>query len=176
MNAGAGEAYGEILLFLHADTRLPRKWANLVRAELDKPGVAVGAFSLRFDETARWSQAIERLANFRSRRLNMPYGDQAIFIRADLFRRMGGFLEMPIMEDFEFMRRVRKQGRISIIPEPVVTSARRWRESGVCWTTAVNQVVIMGYFLGVSPHLLARLYHFKARSTDRQGARRKSFV
>ncbi len=87
----------------------------------------------------------------------MPYGDQAIFLKADLFREMGGFTDLPIMEDFEFMRRVRKHGSISIVPEPVVTSARRWRESGVCWTTAVNQFVIIGYYLGVSPYLLARL-------------------
>ena len=166
MNAGAKEARGEILLFLHADTRLPENWANLVRMELDKPGVAGGAFGLALDENPRWSRIIEGLANMRSRWLHMPYGDQAIFIGSDLFHLMGGFEEMPIMEDFEFMRRLRKRGRISIIPEPAVTSARRWRESGIWWTTAVNQAVIIGYFLGVSPRLLARLYHFKNRGAD----------
>jgi len=177
MNAGAKEACGDILLFLHADTRLPRKWANHVRSELDKPSVAGGAFPLKLDENARWSQIIEALANIRSRRLHMPYGDQAIFIRARLFHGMGGFAELPIMEDFEFMRRLRKRGRISIVPEPVVTSARRWRESGVWWTTAVNQAVIIGFFLGISPHLLARLYHFKSRRVDRsEVGRHKSFT
>jgi rSAM/selenodomain-associated transferase 2 len=166
MNAGAKVARGDILLFLHADTRLPMKWANHVRSELDKPRVAGGAFTLKLDENARWSQIIEGLANLRSRRLRMPYGDQAIFIRARLFNRMGGFAELPIMEDFEFVRRLRNWGRISILPEPVVTSARRWRESGIWWTTAVNQAVIVGYFLGISPHLLARLYHFKSRRLD----------
>lgn len=177
MNAGAREASGDLLLFLHADTRLPTGWANLVRKELDKPGVAGGAFNLGLDENSRWSQIIEGLANMRSRWLHMPYGDQAIFIGSDLFHRMGGFAEMPIMEDFEFVRRLRKRGRISIIPEPVVTSARRWRESGVWWTTAVNLAVIIGYFLGVPPRLLARLYHFKQRGSDpREVSRRKSFV
>ena len=177
MNAGAKEACGDILLFLHADTRLPRKWANHVRSELDKPRVAGGAFTLKLDENARWCEIIEGLANMRSRRLHMPYGDQAIFIRTDLFHGMGGFAALPIMEDFEFMRRLRKRGCISIVPEPVVTSARRWRESGVWWTTAVNQAVIIGYFLGISPHLLARLYHFKSRRADRREvSRRKSFT
>ncbi|MGO9569654.1 MAG: TIGR04283 family arsenosugar biosynthesis glycosyltransferase [Desulfomonilaceae bacterium] len=177
MNTGAKAACGGILLFLHADTRLPGNWASQVRSELEKPRVAGGAFSLKLDEDACWSEIIERLANIRSRRLHMPYGDQAIFIRAHLFHEMGGFAQLPIMEDFEFMRRLRKRGRISIVPEPVVTSARRWRESGVWWTTAVNQAVIIGYFLGVSPHLLARLYHFKSRSADhREVSRRKSFI
>ncbi len=177
MNAGAKVACGDILLFLHADTRLPRKWANHVRSELDRPRVAGGAFTLKLDENARWSEIIEWLANVRSRRLHMPYGDQAIFIGAHLFRGMGGFAELPIMEDFEFMRRLRKRGRISIVPEPVVTSARRWRESGIWWTTAVNQAVIIGYFLSISPHLLARLYHFKSRSADRREVSgRKSFT
>jgi uncharacterized protein len=177
MNAGAKEASGDILLFLHADTRLPRRWAYHVRSELDKPLVAGGAFTLKLDENALWSEIIERLANMRSRRLHMPYGDQAIFMTARLFHKMGGFAELPIMEDFEFMRRLRKWGRISVIPEPVVTSARRWRESGVWWTTAINQAVIIGYFLGVSPHLLARLYHFKSRRADRREVRRrKSFT
>lgn len=177
MNAGAKEARGEILLFLHADTRLPENWANLVRGELDKPGVAGGAFRFKLDENARWSHIIESLANIRSRWLYMPYGDQAIFMRSELFRRMGGFAEMSIMEDFEFMRRLRKMGRIGIIPDTAVTSARRWRESGIWWTTVVNQAVIIGYFLGFSPRLLARLYHFKQRGADpREISRRKSFV
>ena len=123
MNAGAKVACGDILLFLHADTRLPRKWANHVRSELDRPRVAGGAFTLKLDENELWSEIIESLANMRSCRLHMPYGDQAIFIKAPLFRGMGGFAELPIMEDFEFMRRLRKRGRISIVPEPVVTSS-----------------------------------------------------
>jgi rSAM/selenodomain-associated transferase 2 len=157
MNAGAKQARGDIFLFLHADTQLPRNWANLVCRELSKSGVAAGAFALKLDENSLWAQVVERLANLRSHRLHMPYGDQAIFLKGDLFRTMGGFAELPIMEDFEFMRRLGRKGSISIIPEPVVASARRWRESGIWRTTAVNQLVIIGYFLGVSPNLLARL-------------------
>lgn len=177
MNSGAQGAHGEILLFLHADTHLPKDWANHVRNEMRDPGTAGGAFLLKIDVQERWSRIIEWLANIRSRRLHMPYGDQAIFLRADLFREMCGFQELPIMEDFELMRRLHKRGRIGIISEPVITSARRWKALGVWWTTVVNQLVILGYFLGVPPHFLARFYHFKEHeSVSREAPKRKSCV
>jgi hypothetical protein len=137
--------------------------------------VAGGAFTLKLDENALVGN--NRVGQSAIAQATHALWRQAIFIRARLFNRIGGFAELPIMEDFEFMRRLRKRGRISIVPEPVVTSARRWRESGIWWTTAVNQAVIVGYFLGISPRLLARLYHFKSRSADRREiGRRKSFT
>ncbi|MEJ2719145.1 MAG: TIGR04283 family arsenosugar biosynthesis glycosyltransferase [Deltaproteobacteria bacterium] len=162
MNRGAEKAAGEILLFLHADTLLPEGWIDRVREISAWPNTAGGAFELRLDTTLRWSRLIERLANLRSRVLQMPYGDQAIFISADLFRRMGGYKDLPIMEDFEFVRRLRRQGQVRIVPFPVTTSARRWKHLGMWRTTLVNQAIVLAYLLGLSPNLMKRLYRMKS--------------
>ncbi|RJP75059.1 MAG: DUF2064 domain-containing protein [Candidatus Abyssobacteria bacterium SURF_17] len=158
MNAGAAEATGDVLLFLHADTRLPDEFAQSVREALSRPGIAGGAFELRIDSPRRGLRLIERVVNWRSKALQMPYGDQALFLSAALFRAMGGFPEIPIMEDFEFMRRLRKHGEIVIIPAPVCTSARRWLALGPLRTTLMNQVVIAAYYAGFSLRWLARWY------------------
>jgi rSAM/selenodomain-associated transferase 2 len=158
MNAGAKVATGDILLFLHADTRLPAKFDTLVRETLSKPGIVAGAFELAIDAELPGLRLIETMVNWRSRFLSLPYGDQAIFIPADVFQDMGGFPEMPIMEDFEFVLRLRRVGRIEIVPVPVLTSARRWQKLGVAKTTLINQLIILGYFLGVSPEQLVRWY------------------
>jgi rSAM/selenodomain-associated transferase 2 len=162
MNRGAAAASGSILLFLHADTRLPRHFDRYVCEALSCPTVVAGAFELGIDApnpSLRW---IERMANWRSRRLHMPYGDQAIFVRARLFRSIGGFPELPIMEDFELMRRLRKLGHIAIIPQPALTSARRWQVNGILRTTLINQIAIFSYFLGISPARIA--YWFPGRN------------
>lgn len=158
MNTGAHSATGEILLFLHADTLLPVGFAEYIQRIMDNPGTVAGAFEFRVDSQKRGLRFIEMTTNWRARRLQMPYGDQAIFMRAALFHRHGGFPALPLMEDFELMRRLRRQGRIEIAPAPVITSARRWRQLGVLKTTLLNQAVIMGYLLGISPARLARWY------------------
>jgi hypothetical protein len=98
------------------------------------------------------------MVKLRSRFLAMPYGDQAIFLKASTFDEMGGFPDLPIMEDFELMLRLRSQGKIALISAPVVTSGRRWQKLGVVKTTLINQVIIAGYFLGVPPTELVRWY------------------
>jgi hypothetical protein len=118
--------------------------------------VAAGAFPLRIEGNSSGVRIIEWLANWRSRRLQMPYGDQALFLRAELFHRLGGFPEIPIMEDFEFVRRLRRQGTIRIVSAPVFTSGRRWDRRGTLRTTLVNQLIILGYLAGVSPTRLAK--------------------
>jgi hypothetical protein len=97
------------------------------------------------------------VANWRSHRLQLPYGDQAIFIRSVLFREIGGFADLPIMEDFEFIRRLKRKGRILTLPWPAITSARRWRKRGLWKTTLINELVLVAYYLGISP---SRIHHF----------------
>ncbi len=158
MNRGAEIAKGKVLLFLHADTILPEGFVRMIQRALSKGGVAGGAFELSIDSPSRWLRVIERLASFRSRCLQTPYGDQGIFVRAEVFREMGGFKELPIMEDFEFVRQLSRRGRLAILPASVTTSARRWRARGILRTTFINQALIAGYCLGLSPERLARWY------------------
>lgn len=158
LNAGAAAASGGILLFLHADTLLPARFDRLIEAALAGPGVAAGAFSLAIDSPAKSLAAIAALANLRSRLLNLPYGDQALFITKEKFLAAGGFPEIAIMEDFVFTRQLRKLGRIAILPARATTSARRWQNIGVLRTTLINQLIVGGYAVGVPPSTLARWY------------------
>ncbi|MBD2343265.1 TIGR04283 family arsenosugar biosynthesis glycosyltransferase [Anabaena subtropica] len=158
MNAGATLAMGEILLFLHADTRLPVGFDEIIRAALQQPGVIAGAFALRINADLAGLRLVEKGVYWRSRLLQMPYGDQAIFMTKAVFQQVGGFPELPIMEDFELMRRLKRVGKIAILPVAVVTSARRWLQKGVFKTTLINQVVIVAYLLGVAPAQLRSWY------------------
>lgn len=158
MNAGAATASGDVLLFFHADTQLPWGFDECVRHALARPGVVAGAFEFAIDGDGAALRVVERLTNFRARRLQMPYGDQAIFLRAETFRAVGGFPEIPIMEDYELVARLRRRGKVEVVHAPAVTSARRWERVGVFRTTLLNQVMIGGYWLGVSPERLAGWY------------------
>ena len=158
MNAGAEAAQGDILLFLHGDTRLAPGFVEQVIDALSQPGVAAGAFRLAIDGKGFGLRIIEWLANFRARIMQMPYGDQGIFITVDIFSEVGGFPALPIMEDFELMRRLKRKGCIKILPLTATTSARRWRKLGVLRTTLINQAIIIAYLLGVPPKKLADWY------------------
>ena len=158
MNAGAAVATGDILLFLHADTQLPPNFDRFIRQALQKPGTVAGAFELQIDAQLRGVKIIEKIVNWRSHFLSMPYGDQGIFLKTSVFTELGGFPDLPIMEDFELMRRLKRLGQIAIVSAPVLTSGRRWQKLGVVKTTLINQLVIAGYFLGVSPAELVRWY------------------
>ncbi len=158
MNRGADAASKDILLFLHADTLLPENFNRHVLGALMPPGVAAGAFELRIDSPVPSLRLIERIANWRSRCLKMPYGDQAIFMFSKVFHQMGEFSNIPIMEDFELIRRLQKIGDVVTLPVPVVTSPRRWLNHGILKTTLINQLVVVLYFMGLSPDAIARLY------------------
>ncbi len=158
MNAGAEAAHGNILLFLHCDTKLAPGFVGQVRDALNQPKISAGAFQLSIDGKGFGLRVIEWLVNFRSKILQMPYGDQGIFVTSDMFFSVGEFPPQPIMEDFELMRRLRGRGKIKILPLHATTSARRWKKLGIMRTTVINQAIILGYLLGVNPEKLAGWY------------------
>jgi hypothetical protein len=159
MNLGAAHASGDVLLFLHADTNLPENFENRVLAAMARQNIRAGAFSLGIASGAQGLRFIERAANWRSRFLQMPYGDQALFVTSQLFHEIGGYPDYPIMEDFEFVRKLKKKGKIAILPESVQTSPRRWLNLGILKTWLLNQLIVVAYYLGISPRRLSRWYN-----------------
>lgn len=158
LNSGAAHASAPILLFLHADTQLPIDFPNAVEGCLANPSTSLAAFSLKVNGNRPGIQFITWCANIRSRLLKLPYGDQAFFLRKKTFTELGGFPRLPIMEDFIFVRRAKKLGNIQTLPQTVTTSARRWQRLGIIRTTLKNQLVIIGYYLGIQPDKLAKFY------------------
>lgn len=171
MNAGARVASNATLLFLHADTRLPSDYAAEVHSTLAIRGVVAGAFSLVIAAHGWKYRLIEQGVALRSRWRQMPYGDQALFLRRDLFENLNGFSDLPLMEDFDLMRRLRRRGRIAISSSPVQTSARRWQTLGPLRTTVINQCAIVGYYLGVPCERLAMWYRSEMGRGHRDSGR-----
>ena len=161
MNAGANIARGDILLFLHADTRLPSNFVELAIETLKPNNIVAGAFELAIDGEDLSLRLIELLVKVRSHLFSLPYGDQAIFISKKAFVDSGGFADLPIMEDFEFIKRIGKG--IAIAPATVTTSGRRWQKLGVWKTTLINQAIIAGYYLGISPTKLSNFYRNRGK-------------
>lgn len=157
MNAGAAVSSGETLMFLHADTRLPSGYHSAIDGCLAKGHVA-GAFRLGITGRQFGLRLLEWGANMRSRWLQLPYGDQALFLRSGTFFDMGGFASFPIMEDFELVRRLRRRGSLGLVPQQVATSGRRWQTQGLLKTTITNQVCVVAYQLGASPQRIAEFY------------------
>lgn len=156
MNAGAREARGDILLFLHADARLPQEAPAAVSIALEDPAVVGGAFRLAVDSPRRALHMVARIANLRTWMTGVPYGDQGIFVRRSVFERLGGYPEWPLLEDLEFGRRLKTAGKVVFLSQPITVSSRRWDKEGVGYTTLRNQIFVLLYFLGVSPMRLAR--------------------
>jgi len=151
-------ARGDILLFLHGDSDLPPGALLAVRETLTN-GATAGAFSLGYQNADRRMRWIAWWANQRSRWLSLPYGDQGIFCRRDIYDRAGGFRSLPICDDVDFVRRLRALGPIVLRPEKTLTSPRRYRERGAWRQVLRNARVLTGYFLGVSPEKLERWYN-----------------
>jgi rSAM/selenodomain-associated transferase 2/rSAM/selenodomain-associated transferase 1 len=158
MNAGAAIARGEVLLFLHADTWLPPGYPDAVLNALRRPDSVGGAFRFAVREPFPNRWLIQAMANARSHLLRFPYGDQALFVRRWAFDKLRGFPDFQIMEDYEFVRRLRRLGRLSILSLPALTSGRRWQRLGFLRATSLNKLIIFGYRCGVPPAKLAALY------------------
>ena len=159
MNAGAARASGETLLFLHADTILPTGAPDAVTEALGRPDVVGGRFDVRFDSTRRIFHAVATLMNVRSRLSGISTGDQAIFVRRRVFEAMGGYADIPLMEDIDFTRRLKRRGRLACLRLHVITSARKWEREGVPRTIVLMWTLRFLYFAGVSPERLHGWYY-----------------
>ena len=173
MNRGAAAARGDWLLFLHADSRLPPDWLATI-LDADAAGAVGGSFRFTLGSDARAARIIERGVAWRVRRLNLPYGDQALFVRRDVFDELGGFTELPIMEDVDLVRRLSRRGKLLHSQRPVATSARRWERDGWVRRTTLNLVVLALYFLGVHPARLAKVYESGKRLSRPRAAERSA--
>jgi len=168
MNVGAAAAAGRWLVFLHADTRLPPAWSDEIRRAGVDPDVVGGSFRFRLDSSAWQARLIERAVNRRVRWLDLAYGDQALFARRDVFDAMGGYREWPLMEDVDFVRRLRQAGRLYHSPQPALTSARRWERDGWWRRSAKNVMLQALFFAGVAPERLANWYSHAPRRFTRE--------
>lgn len=157
MNAGAQQARGDVLLFLHADTRLPPGAAQAIRRALTK-GSRWGRFDVRLDDPRPALRIVEAAMNARSAFSGIATGDQAIFVERRLFRRLGGYANIPLMEDIELSRRLKRYGRPARIRSRVQTSARRWQQGGIVRTIVQMWGLRLMYWLGVAPKRLASWY------------------
>ena len=159
MNAGARAAAGDVLLFLHADVALPEDARDRVAIALADPEVVAGAFRTWTvpDEPRRWLAPLLHLGDLRSRYSGLPYGDQAVFVRAAVFQKIGGFPNQPLMEDLELARRLRRIGRLRIVPARVRVSGRRFLARPIYYFLLVNFLPLL-YALGAPTGRLARLY------------------
>ncbi|MBW1704472.1 MAG: TIGR04283 family arsenosugar biosynthesis glycosyltransferase [Deltaproteobacteria bacterium] len=157
-NRGAASAGGRVLLFLHADSRLPTGYINHVFEILMDTETVAGAFRFKTNLDSPLMNLIELMTNIRSQYFKLPYGDQGLFIRKSIFELVGGFPDVPIAEDLFLVRRLSKKGRIRIASVHVVTSGRRWQTLGLFRTTLINQVILAGCCLGISPSTLSSLY------------------
>lgn len=158
MNRGASAAQGDVLLFLHADTQLPRSARRSIENALSDRRAVGGRFDVGFDSPSAWAGTISTFMNYRSRLTGICTGDQAIFVRSTVFREMGGFADIPLMEDIEFSRRLKHHGKHVALRERVTTSFRRWERRGPLKTVLLMWALRSLYWLGVAPGRLHSWY------------------
>jgi rSAM/selenodomain-associated transferase 2 len=161
MNEGAKGATGEVFFFLHVDSLVdPGGPCAILNALKDDLHVG-GAFRLKIDSPSLFLRMVAMTANARSHYLSLPYGDQGYFVRRNVFEKLGGFKNLPLMEDVEFVGRLKKEGPIVLLNESITTSARRWVHRGYLSTTLRNFALVVFYFLGAAPEKLAQWYYNK---------------
>jgi rSAM/selenodomain-associated transferase 2 len=158
MNAGAARASGEVLLFLHADTLLPPGYAGEVVGACARPEVVGGRFDVELQPSSLLLRITGELINRRSRVTRVATGDQAMFVRRDVFDALGGFAPLPLMEDLDLSRRLKRAGEIACLRSRVRTSARRWQKDGTVRTILLMWTLRLLYYGGVEPQRLFRFY------------------
>jgi rSAM/selenodomain-associated transferase 2 len=158
MNEGAKASHGEILLFLHADTQLPDDAKTRIEKALADHQTVGGWFDVRFDRPSTWGTVISRMMNWRSRLSGIATGDQALFVRRHIFEQIGGFADMPLMEDIDFSGRLKRTGTTAALTATVTTSFRRWERHGPLRTILLMWTLRFLYWIGVSPSHLVRWY------------------
>jgi len=158
LNAGTKTARGEVLLFLHSDTRLPDGAKQHIESALADPVVVGGRFDVAFNSPSLWGRMIGRLMNLRSRVTRISTGDQAMFVRRHVFEQLGGFSDIPIMEDVDFSIRLKRMGPTIALRDRVITSFRRWERQGPLRTILLMWVLRFLYWIGVSPQRLRWFY------------------
>ncbi len=168
MNAGAAVTTGDILWFIHADCRVPVDALDLLRRALLDPGVVGGGLQLRFDQRSLGLDYLAVSSNLRARRLHWIFGDQAMFVRRDVFDSVGGFPQIPLMEDLEMSRTLRRRGELAVLPTTVTASARRLVDQGVWRMTVLMQLLKLQYLLGVDPERIRRRYEAGTRRRRRR--------
>lgn len=157
MNAGAQQATGEVLLFLHADSCLPANAVPALERALDDDRVVGGTFRLRFDSPRPLLKFFAFFTRLKFRYFH--YGDQGIFVRRSVFQRLNGFRDLPLMEDIDFLRRMHRVGRVALLKLSVTTSARRFLEQGILRQGLLDFILVILYRLGVNLETLARWYY-----------------
>ncbi len=162
MNAGAAACPGEVMLFLHADTQLPAH-ADALVLDAVRRGFAWGRFDVRIDSRRPLLRVVERAMNLRSRTSGIATGDQAMFVRGDVFESLGGFPDIALMEDIALSHRLRRLGRPACLRETVLTSGRRWEHAGVWRTVLLMWRLRAAYFFGADPNRLALDYGYRPR-------------
>ncbi len=160
MNAGAEKATGDVLLFLHADTRLPSDADHVVLNALERSGRAWGRFDVKIEGRHPLLVVVGALMNLRSRLTGIATGDQAMFVKRDTFQAAGGFPAIELMEDIALCKRLKRVGRPLCLRQRVVTSGRRWEERGVIRTMVLMWRLRLAYFFGADPAELARQYGY----------------
>lgn len=163
MNAGAAAASAEWILFLHVDSRLPAGWHDALAVAAADARVVAGAFRFALDSQDVRARILEWGVRYRTRWFNLPYGDQGLFVRRQVFEQLGGFRKLPLMEDVDLVRRLRRVGRLHYSNLSVVTSARRWRRAGWLRGVLTNWALMAAYSGGISPRRLARIYRHRHR-------------
>lgn len=158
MNEGAKASRGEVLLFLHADTQLPRDATIVINRALADRRMVGGRFDVRFDRPSMWGTIISKTMNWRSRLSGLATGDQALFVRRPIFEQMGGFADMPLMEDIEFSGRLKQAGATAALTATVTTSFRRWEQQGPLRTILLMWTLRFLYWIGISPSHLVKWY------------------